>query len=207
MPFAFENLHVYQKAVTFADAVCTITRELPRGYFFLADQLNRASLSIAANIAEGNGRFTKGERRNFFGIARGSLHECVNFSAYSRRTVLSARKTTPKNLSQNPMTPRWVGNGPDARRRIEAYLTVDDTLRSDNQADGPFPAHPPGDASFARTRRRSSSPYLSIDMPRRRSLIAGEICIVAGPLGSEIDSKSGISKRFTKSTCFSRRVE
>ena len=107
---------------------------------------------------------------------------------------------TTKNLSPNPMTPRWVGNGPDARRRIEAYLTVDVTLRSDNQADGPFLAHPPGDASFARTRRRSSSPYLSIDTPRRRSLIAGEICIVAGPLGSEIDSNDMV--RSTRLTIF-----
>lgn len=77
MSFAFEKLHVYQKVVNFADAVCTTTRDLPRGYFFLADQLNRAALSIAANIAEGNGRFTKPDRRNFFGIARGSVQECV----------------------------------------------------------------------------------------------------------------------------------
>ena len=77
MPFAFEKLIVYQKAITFADAVCTLTRGLPRGYFFLADQLNRAALSIAANIAEGNGLFTKPDRRNFFGIARGSVQECV----------------------------------------------------------------------------------------------------------------------------------
>jgi four helix bundle protein len=77
MPFLFEKLLVYQKAVAFADAVCTLTRDLPRGYFFLADQLNRAALSIAANIAEGNGRFTKPDRRNFFGIARGSVQECV----------------------------------------------------------------------------------------------------------------------------------
>jgi four helix bundle protein len=34
-------------------------------------------LSIAANIAEGNGRFTVPDRRNFFGIARGSVQECV----------------------------------------------------------------------------------------------------------------------------------
>ncbi len=34
-------------------------------------------MSIAANIAEGNGRFTKADRRNFFGISRGSVQECV----------------------------------------------------------------------------------------------------------------------------------
>ena len=77
MAFAFEKLHVYQKAITFADTICTLTRDLPRGYFFLGDQLSRASLSIAANIAEGNGRFTRADRRNFFGIARGSIQECV----------------------------------------------------------------------------------------------------------------------------------
>ena len=77
MAFAFEKLLVYQKAVTFADAICTLTRDFRRGYFFLADQLNRAALSIATNIAEGNGRFTKPDRRNFFGIARGSVQECV----------------------------------------------------------------------------------------------------------------------------------
>ena len=77
MSFAFEKLLVYQKAVAFADSVCTLTRSFPRGYFFLADQLNRAALSIAANIAEGNGRFTGPDRKNFFGIARGSVQECV----------------------------------------------------------------------------------------------------------------------------------
>jgi four helix bundle protein len=77
MPFAFEKLHVYQKSINFADNICTLTRDLPRGYFFLADQLNRAALSVSANIAEGNGRFTKPDRKNFFGIARGSVQECV----------------------------------------------------------------------------------------------------------------------------------
>ena len=57
MAFAFERLMVYQKAVAFADAVCTLTKGIPRGYFFLADQLNRAALPIAADQAE-FGRFS-----------------------------------------------------------------------------------------------------------------------------------------------------
>src|SRR3990172_1943267 len=88
MPFAFEKLQVYQKAITFADAICTLTRELPRGYFFLGDQLNRAAISIAANIAQGNGRFTKADRRNFFGIARGSVQECVPLLELAARQKL-----------------------------------------------------------------------------------------------------------------------
>ena len=77
MAFAFGKLQVYQKAVAFADAVCTLTKGFPRGCFFLADQLNRAALSTAANIAEGNGRFTKPDRRNLFTTARRSSRECV----------------------------------------------------------------------------------------------------------------------------------
>lgn len=88
MAFSFERLDVYQKAVDFADAVCTHTEAFPRGYGFLVDQLNRAALSISANIAEGNGRFTKADRRNFFGIARGSVQECVPLLELARRRSL-----------------------------------------------------------------------------------------------------------------------
>jgi len=77
MTFAFEKLIVYQKAVDFAENICATTSKFPNGYYFLRDQLNRASLSIAANIAEGNGRFTKPDRKYFFSIARGSVQECV----------------------------------------------------------------------------------------------------------------------------------
>ncbi len=88
MAFAFEKLNVYQKAIDFANAACDLTRGFPRGYFFLADQLNRAALSIAANIAEGNGRFTKPDRKNFFGIARGSVQECVPLLELASRQAL-----------------------------------------------------------------------------------------------------------------------
>ena len=88
MAFTFEKLEVYQKAVSFADRVCQATQTFSRGYGFLSDQLNRAALSIAANIAEGNGRFTKPDRKNFFGIARGSVQECVPLLELARRRGL-----------------------------------------------------------------------------------------------------------------------
>jgi four helix bundle protein len=88
MTFQFEKLLVYEKAVDFADQVCATTEEFTRGYGFLVDQLNRAALSISANIAEGNGRFTKADRKNFFIIARGSVQECVPLLELARRRKL-----------------------------------------------------------------------------------------------------------------------
>jgi four helix bundle protein len=88
MAFAFEKLIVYQKAIDFADNICATTSDFPKTYCFLRDQLNRASLSIAANIAEGNGRFTKADRRHFFIIARGSIQECVPLIELVRRREL-----------------------------------------------------------------------------------------------------------------------
>jgi four helix bundle protein len=77
MGFMFEKLDVYQKGLAFVNAIISITEELPRNKYFLIEQLRRAALSIPLNIAEGNGRWHKKERRNFFAIARGSCSECV----------------------------------------------------------------------------------------------------------------------------------
>ena len=88
MAFEFEKLIVYQKAVDFADEIAAATEGFPRGYGLLVDQLNRAALSIATNLAEGNGRFTKPDRRNFFTIVRGSAQECVPLLEISRRRDL-----------------------------------------------------------------------------------------------------------------------
>jgi four helix bundle protein len=90
MPFAFEKLVVYQKAVDFADDVFSQTKSFHRGYGFISSQLNRAALSISTNIAEGNGRFSKPDRKRFFGMSRGSVQECVPLLELAMRRSLLA---------------------------------------------------------------------------------------------------------------------
>jgi len=72
---SFESLDVYQLALRFHTGVMTF---LPaKGERNLRDQLERASLSIVLNIAEGAGRCTPPERRRHFIIALGSVYECA----------------------------------------------------------------------------------------------------------------------------------
>jgi four helix bundle protein len=68
-----ESLIVYQMALKFHVAAMTLLPK--RGYPNLRDQLERASLSIVLNIAEGAGRNSPADRRKFFTIAMGSLLE------------------------------------------------------------------------------------------------------------------------------------
>lgn len=120
MAFMFENLDVYQKAVDFADDIVGMTAHFPAGYRFLTDQLNRAALSIAANLAEGNGRFTKPDRRNFFYIARGSAQECVPLMEIARRRGIIPESTASDLKSRLEVIAKMISgliNGLENRER------------------------------------------------------------------------------------------
>lgn len=74
--FEFQNLEVYKKAKVFhLDFKGLILNKKLDNY--VKDQLGRASFSIALNIAEGSGKFSKPDRRNYFITSRGSIFECV----------------------------------------------------------------------------------------------------------------------------------
>jgi len=78
MAFSFEKLDVYQRALNFVETIENLCQELKgKVSYSLLDQLQRAALSIPLNIAESTGRWHKGEKRQFFWIARGSVFECV----------------------------------------------------------------------------------------------------------------------------------
>lgn len=74
--FDFQNLEVYKKAKVQHKSILVILENKITNKT-IKDQLGRASMSILLNIAEGTGRFSKADKRNFYVIARGSVFECV----------------------------------------------------------------------------------------------------------------------------------
>ena len=83
--FDFEKLKVYNKAKEYNKNVNLLLKEVKLDKT-TNDQLRRASFSIMLNIAEGTGRFTNPDRRNFYVISRGSAFECVAIFDYLKDT-------------------------------------------------------------------------------------------------------------------------
>ena len=72
----FEDIKAWQKARELTSLVYQITSDgsFAKDYG-LRDQIQRSSVSIMANIAEGYGRLSDKEFANFLNIARGSVAE------------------------------------------------------------------------------------------------------------------------------------
>ncbi|MGD0796422.1 MAG: four helix bundle protein [Acidobacteriaceae bacterium] len=70
---SFRELTVWQRAIELSVAVYRMTAVFPKEEMYgLTCQIRRASVSVASNIAEGQGRCSPGEFRQFPGMARGS---------------------------------------------------------------------------------------------------------------------------------------
>ncbi len=77
--YKFERLEVYKKALLFVKEIFEVTKNFPQDLrFSLTSQIIRAAISICANIAEGSGRLSKNESKNFYNIAKGSIYEVVS---------------------------------------------------------------------------------------------------------------------------------
>lgn len=87
MKFAYEDLNLWSRAVDFAvkviDAVETI--DTGRKHYRLLKQIEASSTSVAMNIAEGKGRFSKKEFKQYLYISRGSLYETMTLLEVFRR--------------------------------------------------------------------------------------------------------------------------
>jgi len=72
----YEDLEVWQAAMGLVADIYAISRNFPADERFgLTNQLRRAAVSVASNIAEGKGRISDKELVQFLSRARGSLYE------------------------------------------------------------------------------------------------------------------------------------
>ncbi len=73
---SYKELVVWQKAMKLVADVYAVTKDMPREEVYgLTSQIRRSAVSVPSNIAEGQGRATKGEFVQFLCHARGSLFE------------------------------------------------------------------------------------------------------------------------------------
>src|SRR5271166_94016 len=93
--FDHERLDVYREAIDF---IAWLSGVLEGGVRFgdVKDQLDRASTSIALNIAEGNGKYTPKDRCRFFDIDHGSALEC----AAGLDVLVAKARLTPEQIRQ-----------------------------------------------------------------------------------------------------------
>ncbi|MFA6509460.1 MAG: four helix bundle protein [Candidatus Peribacteraceae bacterium] len=79
----FTEFGPWKKAMELALSIHEMTKSFPKTELYeLTSQMRRASLSVAANIAEGFGRYTYPDKMHKYVQARGELVEIISFLYY-----------------------------------------------------------------------------------------------------------------------------
>ncbi len=135
----FEELPVWKDAIELAIGVFTLT-SLPecRRYSSVRDQIERASMSVSNNIAEGFERGTTQETLTFLDISRGSCGETRSIlclcqrlpSLGNLRSEISDLKLKAEGISRQLR--RWADSLQNSDIRGQRYLT-DKTKRAANE--------------------------------------------------------------------------
>ncbi len=92
---SYKDLEVWQLAVELAELCYRSTARFPREEAFgMTSQIRRASVSIAANIAEGYGRELTGSFIQFLRVAQGSVKELETHWVIAERVELATSDET-----------------------------------------------------------------------------------------------------------------
>lgn len=87
-----EKLKIWEKAMNVVEDVYRLSSDFPiEEKYGLTSQMRRSAISIPSNIAEGAGRETNGEFRNFLSIASGSSHELMTQLSLALRLNLTSK--------------------------------------------------------------------------------------------------------------------
>ena len=99
---SYRDLKVWQQAMGLAEECYRLTRQLPRDELYgMTSQVRRSAASVAANIAEGHGRNSRGEYIQFLRVAQGSLKELETHLILAGRVGLVSNSLTAQVLEQS----------------------------------------------------------------------------------------------------------
>ncbi len=134
MPLSHENLRVYQASIQFVAWTQPLIENVP-AKISARGQLERASTSIALNIAEGNAKFSVKDRLRYWQFAQGSAFECgACLDVLVARELLSAVEAAKGKEQLKDIVKMIVG----LRKRFETLLEeemADYVSKSDHDQD------------------------------------------------------------------------
>jgi four helix bundle protein len=91
---SYQELIGWKKGIELVTDIYRLTQKFPKQEIYgLTSQIRRAAVSIPSNIAEGQGRMSRGEFKQFLGHARGSVFELES-------QVLIARNLAYLNMEE-----------------------------------------------------------------------------------------------------------
>jgi four helix bundle protein len=106
----YENLDAWKEAVNLAIQIYETTKNFPREEIYgLTSQLRGASVSISSNIAEGAGRKSKKDFKQFIHIASGSLNEVESLLHICSRLNLIAADSYKELNESTERVGRLIG--------------------------------------------------------------------------------------------------
>ncbi len=118
---SYRDLEVWQKGMDLVVACYEAAKNFPSDERFgLTSQLQRAAVSVPANIAEGHGRTHLKEYLNHISIAYGSLMEIETHVQIAERLTYLSSESVGKLLSDTERLGRML-NG--LKRSLESKLS------------------------------------------------------------------------------------
>ena len=104
---SYKDLTVWQRAIELSLAIYRLTAKFPKEERYgLASQLQHAGVSVPSNIAEGYGRGTRKEYKQFLAFARGSTLEVqtqliiANEPSYCNLDALNQAQSLSEEVSK-----------------------------------------------------------------------------------------------------------
>ena len=125
----YRDLAAWKRAMDMVEMVYRATGCFPREKLYgLTSQVRRAAVSVPSNIAEGQGRLTKGEFKQSLGQARGSLQEVETQILLAQRLGFLSELQTEKVLSLSSETARIINGLLSSLDRQPEDLGTDDAV-------------------------------------------------------------------------------